>query len=560
MNLTKYALYTALAVVTYLLLLQWQEDYPDSVEQAGTERLAETPESLPVLSATPSTQDSAGAELPRLPGAVEAVAAVEEAERKVVSVLTDTLELQIDTEGGDIVFLALPQYLKTLEEGADPFTLLSSASNREYTAPSGLIGPNGIDSDGRAQYSVTADQFRLDNGAETLQVDLTTRTEAGVEITKRFGFTRDSYVIDVSYLINNQSQQAFTANPFGQIRRDVFDDPSDAGGFGRTYLGFVSTTTEDPYYEVEFDDIDDDGASTQQTVGGWMAFSQHYFISAWIPDDQASNNFITRKNQAGQYFGEFTSQAVNVAPGQSSRIDSRFYAGPKDQYKLAEISDNLDLTIDYSFLWFLAAPIYWLLTRINSVISNYGFSIILLTVTVKALFYKLSETQYRSMAGMRRVMPKMQQLKESYGDDRMKMQQATMELYKKEKINPFGGCLPMLVQMPVFIALYWVLLESVELRHAPFMLWLTDLSVRDPYFILPLLMGGTMYLQTSLSPAPADPMQAKVMKLMPIMMTGIFLWFPAGLVLYWFTNAALGIAQQWYITRKIEAQYEAKKA
>ena len=560
MNLTKYALYTALALVTYLLLLQWQEDYPDSVEQAGTERLAETPESLPVLSATPSTQDSAGAELPRLPGAVEAVTAVEEAERKVVSVFTDTLELQIDTEGGDIVFLALPQYLKTLEEGADPFTLLSSESNREYTAPSGLIGPNGIDSDGRAQYSVTADQFRLDDGAETLQVDLTTRTEAGVQITKRFGFTRDSYVIDVSYLINNQSQQAFTANPFGQIRRDGFDDPSDAGGFGRTYLGFVSTTTEDPYYEVEFDDIDDDGASTQQTVGGWMAFSQHYFISAWIPDEQASNNFTTRKNQAGQYFGEFTSQAVNVAPGQSARIDSRFYAGPKDQYKLAEISDNLDLTIDYSFLWFLAAPIYWLLTRINSVIANYGFSIILLTVTVKALFYKLSETQYRSMAGMRRVMPKMQQLKESYGDDRMKMQQATMELYKKEKINPFGGCLPMLVQMPVFIALYWVLLESVELRHAPFMLWLTDLSVRDPYFILPLLMGGTMYLQTSLSPAPADPMQAKVMKLMPIMMTGIFLWFPAGLVLYWFTNAALGIAQQWYITRKIEAQYEAKKA
>jgi len=244
----------------------------------------------------------------------------------------------------------------------------------------------------------------------------------------------------------------------------------------------------------------------------------------------------------------------------TATYSTRFYAGPKDQYKLAEISENLDLTIDYSFLWFLAAPIYWLLTQINQFIGNYGFSIILLTVSVKALFYKLSETQYRSMAGMRRVMPKMQKLKENYGDDRVKMQQATMELYKKEKINPFGGCLPMLVQMPVFIALYWVLLESVELRHAPFMLWLTDLSVKDPYFILPLLMGGTMFLQTSLSPAPADPMQAKVMKLMPIMMTGIFLWFPAGLVLYWFTNAALGILQQWYITRKIEAQYEAKKS
>jgi len=228
--------------------------------------------------------------------------------------------------------------------------------------------------------------------------------------------------------------------------------------------------------------------------------------------------------------------------------------------RLEEISPNLGLTIDYGFLWFLAAPIYWVLTHIDSLIGNYGFSIILLTVSVKALLYKLSETQYRSMAGMRRLMPKMQQLKESYGDDKMKLQKATMELYKKEKINPFGGCLPMLVQMPVFIALYWVLLESVELRHAPFIFWLNDLSVRDPFFILPLMMGATMYLQTSLSPAPADPMQAKVMKFMPIMMTGLFLMFPAGLVLYWFTNGALGILQQWYITRKIEAAYEAKKA
>lgn len=565
MNLTKYALYTALALVTYLLLLQWQEDYPDSVQQASTERLSDTAASVPTLAApsTPSAtqaNDTAATEVPALPSTQaprERSAAVE---RKIVSVVTDTLELEIDTAGGDIVYLALPQYLKTLTEGADPFTLLSSAEDRQYTAPSGLIGPDGIDSEGRAQYAVNAEQFTLEDGEQSLQVDLTTVTENGVRITKRFGFTAGSYVVDVSYLIDNQSSETFTANPFGQIRRDGFDDPSDAGGFGRTYLGFVSTTTDDPYYEVEFDDIDDDGATTQQTLGGWIAFSQHYFISAWIPATTATNNFTTRKNLSGQYFGEFTSQAVAVAPGQSARVDSRFYAGPKDQYRLAEISDNLDLTIDYSFLWFLAAPIYWLLTRINSVVANYGFSIILLTITVKALFYKLSETQYRSMAGMRRVMPKMQKLKESYGDDRMKMQQATMELYKKEKINPFGGCLPMLVQMPVFIALYWVLLESVELRHAPFMLWLTDLSVRDPYFILPLLMGGTMYLQTSLSPAPADPMQAKVMKLMPIMMTGIFLWFPAGLVLYWFTNAALGIAQQWYITRKIEAQYEAKNA
>lgn len=565
MNLTRFALYSALALVTYLMLLQWQEDYPQVIEQSGSELpVVQASQELPSLAvAAEPAADSAAAtdtDLPSLPGASAAVAQPVEPTASIIRVTTDTLELQIDTLGGDIVYLALPQYLKALEEEAEPFVILSSASERLYTAPSGLIGPDGIDADGRALYTSTQTEYSLADSEQQLIVDLSAATDQGVKITKRFSFARDSYVVDVSYLIQNDSDAEFRANAFGQIKRGGFDDPSNAGGFGRTYLGFVSTAEDDPYYEVEFEDIDDDGAATQRTLGGWIAFSQHYFISAWIPSDSAQNSFTTRKNTAGQYFGEFTSEATVVAPGQSERIDTRFYAGPKDQYKLAEISENLDLTIDYSFLWFLAAPIYWLLTRINLVISNYGFSIILLTVSVKALFYKLSETQYRSMAGMRRVMPKMQQLKESYGDDRMKMQQATMELYKKEKINPFGGCLPMLVQMPVFIALYWVLLESVELRHAPFVLWLTDLSVRDPYFILPLLMGGTMYLQTSLSPAPADPMQARVMKLMPIMMTGIFLWFPAGLVLYWFTNAALGIAQQWYITRKIEAQYEAKKA
>ena len=304
----------------------------------------------------------------------------------------------------------------------------------------------------------------------------------------------------------------------------------------------------------------DDGTEAFDTQGGWIGFSQHYFISAWIPEPSQTNRYTTRKNDVGQYFGEFTGSAITVAPGESAEYHMGFYAGPKDQYVLAEISPNLDLTIDYGFLWFLAAPIYWLLRQIDSFINNYGFSIIALTLVVKALFYKLTETQYRSMARMRSVMPKIESLKETYGDDRMKLQQATMELYKKEKINPFGGCLPMLVQMPVFIALYWVLLESVELRHAAFGFWLQDLSVRDPYFVLPLLMAATMYLQTSLSPTPADPIQARVMKIMPVMMGVLFLWFPAGLVLYWLTNGLLGILQQWYITRKLEAAHEGKKA
>ena len=555
MDLTRFSLYSALAIVTYLMLLAWQEDYPptiggaDSVvvltpdSAADADRPVDLPSSLPATA--PSTADTTtNGNLPSI------------ATGETVRVATDTLELSISLDGGDITSLALPQFLKQLEVPSDPFDLLQTQTGRSYVAQSGLIGPNGIDSGGRASYRSRLSSYVMQETDEQLTVDLVSETDK-VSVTKRYRFTRGSYLIEVSFLISNQSTDRLQANAFGQIKRDVFDDPSAVGGFGRTYLGFVTTSEDDPYIRIDFDEVDD-GTEAFDTQGGWIGFSQHYFISAWIPEASQINRYTTRKNDVGQYFGEFTGSAIVVAPGESAEYRMGFYAGPKDQYVLAEISPNLDLTIDYGFLWFLAAPIYWLLRQIDSFINNYGLSIIALTLVVKALFYKLTETQYRSMAGMRRVMPKMESLKETYGDDRMKLQQATMELYKKEKINPFGGCLPMLVQMPVFIALYWVLLESVELRHAAFGLWLQDLSVRDPYFILPLLMAATMYLQTSLSPTPADPIQARVMKIMPVMMGVLFLWFPAGLVLYWLTNGLLGILQQWYITRKLEAAHDGK--
>ena len=553
MDFTRFSLYSALAIVTYLMLLAWQQDYPPNIEDtepsvvltpdstADTDRPIDLPSSLPV--AQPSTTSTGTSEIPP-----------EIALGETIRVATDTLELSISLDGGDITSLALPQFLKRLEVPSDPFDLLQTQPGRSYVAQSGLIGRDGIDSGGRATYRSRRSSYIMQETDEQLTVELISEA-GGVSVTKRYRFTRGSYLIEVSFLISNQSADLFQANVFGQIKRDVFDDPSAVGGFGRTYLGFVTTSEDDPYIRIDFDEVDD-GTETFDTQGGWIGFSQHYFISAWIPNSNQTNRYTTRKNDIGQYFGEFTGTAIVVAPGDSAEYNMGFYAGPKDQYALAEISPNLDLTIDYGFLWFLAAPIYWLLRQIDSFINNYGFSIIALTLVVKALFYKLSETQYRSMAGMRRVMPKMESLKETYGDDRMKLQQATMELYKKEKINPFGGCLPMLVQMPVFIALYWVLLESVELRHAAFGLWLQDLSVRDPYFILPLLMAATMYLQTSLSPTPADPIQAKVMKIMPVMMGVLFLWFPAGLVLYWLTNGLLGILQQWYITRKLDAAHD----
>ena len=556
MDFTRFSLYSALAIVTYLMLLAWQEDYPPTIEGADSvvvlppdtaadaDRLVDLPSSLPATA--PSTADTTSGNLPSI------------ATGQTVRVVTDTLELSISLDGGDITSLALPQFLKQLDVPSDPFDLLQTQPGRSYVAQSGLIGPDGIDSGGRASYRSRLSSYVMQETDEQLTVDLVSETDE-VTVTKRYRFTRGSYLIEVSFLISNQSTNRFQANAFGQIKRDIFDDPSAVGGFGRTYLGFVTTSEDDPYIRIDFDEVDD-GTEAFDTPGGWVGFSQHYFISAWIPEARQTNRYTTRKNDVGQYFGEFTGSAIIVAPGETAEYRMGFYAGPKDQYVLAEISPNLDLTIDYGFLWFLAAPIYWLLRQIDSFINNYGFSIIALTLVVKALFYKLTETQYRSMAGMRRVMPKMESLKETYGDDRMKLQQATMELYKKEKINPFGGCLPMLVQMPVFIALYWVLLESVELRHAAFGLWLQDLSVRDPYFILPLLMAATMYLQTSLSPTPADPIQARVMKIMPVMMGVLFLWFPAGLVLYWLTNGLLGILQQWYITRKLEAAHDGKKA
>ena len=558
MDITRFSLYGALAIVTYLMLLAWQEDYPPVIDSiTNTEANSAVDYDLPETPSVqaPDTQINSAPTTAAV--STPSINTTQSDAAGSISIITDTLKLNVELKGGDITSLALPQYLKQLNVRDDPFELLEQNFTRSYVAQSGLIGRDGIDNSNRALYSSSQTFYELAEGKNQLNVDLVTRTESGIEIIKRLSFERGSYLIDVSFIVTNTSESAFQANAFGQIKRDGFDDPSSAGGFGRTYLGFVTTSADDPYIRIDFDDIDD-ASLTTDVVGGWIGFSQHYFISVWIPPVYDTNRFTTRKNDNTQYFGEFTGSAFSVPAGSTGQYDMQFYAGPKEQYELAEIAPNLELTIDYGFLFFLAAPIYWLLTQIDSVIGNYGFSIIALTFVVKALFYKLSETQYRSMAGMRRLMPKMQQLKESYGDDRMKLQQATMELYKKEKINPFGGCLPMLVQMPVFISLYWVLMESVELRHAPFMLWLQDLSVRDPYFILPLLMAGSMYLQTSLSPTPADPMQAKVMKLMPVMMGVLFLWFPAGLVLYWLTNGVLSIAQQWYITQKIEASYAAK--
>ncbi|MBU2098053.1 MAG: membrane protein insertase YidC [Gammaproteobacteria bacterium] len=559
MDYIKYAILAGLAVVSYMLLLAWQADYPPVAPAPATEQ-ASVIEPLGDLPAAVSNAP-ASADIPVVNTPVAALPATSSSDdSRLVTVRTDVLNVTIDRAGGDIVFVSLPEHATRLETPDDHFVLLENTGSRTYVAQSGLIGRNGIDGAQRALYSASATEFQLADGQNQLQVDLTYTDSQGVEIVKRFSFQRGDYLINISYNINNTTDAPWSANLFGQIKRNNYADPTQTSGFGMaSFLGFSTTSNEDNYIKIPFGDIDA-SVPSHDLDGGWVALSQHYFISVFVPPAETRNSFSFRRNNLNEYIGGFTTPEFTVPGNSSFSQDMGFYAGPKDQYRLAEIAPWLDRTIDYGWLWFVASPIYWLLTQINNFVGNYGWSILLLTVLVKGVFFKLSATSYRSMANMRRVMPKMNQLKERYGDDKMKLQKATMELYKKEKINPFGGCLPMLVQMPVFIALYWVLLESVELRHAPWLLWINDLSVMDPYFVLPLLMGVSMYVQFMLNPTPQDPMQAKIMKFMPIVMTVFFLWFPAGLVLYWLANSVLGIAQQWYITRNIEAEYAAKEA
>ncbi|MEO1080832.1 MAG: membrane protein insertase YidC [Pseudomonadota bacterium] len=472
----------------------------------------------------------------------------------IVQVYTDTLQLAIDLNGGDIVEVALPKFLAEIDNPDLPFVLLENNASRAYVAQSGLIGRDGIDSNGRARYQSSAARYDLGND-DQLSVDLVYSGEADVAVTKRFTFTRDSYLVDVSYEITNQGSERWQGNLFGQLKRDSSPAPeSDNGGMGmQPFLGAATTTPDDRFKKFDFDDIRKE-PYREQHEGGWIAMIQHYFLSAWIPRADASHSYSTRFTQSGFNIAGFTSPAVQVDPGQTIEVSASFYAGPKDQYSLKEISPFLDLSVDYGWLWWIAQPLFWLLTKIHTLVGNWGAAIILLTIFIKGVFFKLSATSYRSMANMRRVQPKLQDIREQYADDKQKQSQAMMDLYRKEKINPMGGCLPILVQMPVFIALYWVLMESVELRHAPFMLWIDDLSVMDPFFVLPLLMGASMWFMQKLNPPPPDPMQAKIMQWLPIVFTFFFLWFPAGLVLYWVVNNVLSMAQQYVITRQIERE------
>lgn len=563
----RYALLAGLLVVAYLLVMAWNEDYGSASRQsdpaaATADPLIDdtpvgAPEATPDRAASPADDE----EVPDITaGDVPEPVADPFDEPEVatgnglVRVRTNTMNVWIDRRGGDLVKITLPQHPVSRDRPDVPLTLLDRTPGFLYLAQSGLAGPDGVDAQvpGRPMYRADATDFEMADDQTELVVPLRFRTDEGVDVEKRFVFTRDDYNIRVEYELTNPLERTLRAALYGQIRRTGGEPPdySPPGMGMRPYIGAAFTTHDSRYEKVTFSDLRDGWEA--RVTDGWMAMLQHYFLTAWIPDTSAEHIYRGRQRQDGTYLVEFIGPMFQVAPGASETVSASFYAGPKNQSRLAELADNLNLTVDYGFLWWISVPLFRVLDWLHSLVGNWGVSIILLTVLVKLLLYPLSAAAYRSMANMRRVAPEMKRLQERYSDDRQKLSQEMMALYKKEKINPLGGCLPLLLQMPVFLALYWVLYESVELRHAPFMLWIQDLSAIDPYFVLPLLMGATMFIQMQLNPAPPDPMQARIMKLMPILFTVLFLFFPAGLVLYWLVNNILSIAQQWYITRQIE--------
>ena len=526
-----------LLFVSFLLWQQWQTD--------------KAPKPVATQSSVVASTDT-GAHSADVPEADAGVPAAVAASKDLITVKTDQLDIKISPVGGDIVYAALVAHKLELDTD-QPFVLLEQSKEFTYIAQSGLIGRDGIDSSakGRAHFSAQATSYTLADGQDSLEVPLTYVADNGVTYTKVFVFNRGMFDVKVDYKITNTSDKALQVQMYGQIKQTI--KPSESSMMMPTYRGAAFSTQDVRYEKYKFEDMTK-GNLNQPTLGGWAAMLQHYFVSAWIPPANDANTIFSSVSAGGLANIGFRGAIYDIAPGASQELSSQFYVGPKDQAALSAISETLNLVVDYGFLWWLAIPIHWLLLFYQSFVGNWGLAIILITLTVRGGLYPLTKKQYTSMAKMRNLQPKLADLKEKFGDDRQKMGQAMMELYKKEKVNPMGGCLPILLQMPIFIALYWVLLESFELRHAPFMLWIHDLSVQDPYYILPLLMGVSMFIMQKMQPmAPTmDPMQVKMMQWMPVVFTVFFLWFPSGLVLYWLVGNIVAIIQQKIIYAGLE--------
>jgi len=529
-----------------LLLLweAWQKETRPPMPAAATSLGA-----VPAPSAPAATAARTGV------AAVLAAAAPESKPHQRLRLQTDTMVAEIDTLGGDLVYLELPRHKDTLDQKKN-FVLLGP--EHRYAAQSGLVGaglPNH-----KTLFAATQNEFILSPGQDRLEARLEATSPEGVKVAKIFTLHRSSYRIEIAEEITNRTAAPLATHAYFQLTRDA-KSPAGDPHMVQTYTGAAVYTAQDKFQKVAFSDIDKGKASYPKTPdNGWIAIVQHYFVAALLPQDKTPREIYMRKLADDLYAVGVIVPVGPVAPGATARVEVPLYAGPQDQDALKELAPGLDLVVDYGWLTVIAAPLFWVLKFFHGWLGNWGLAIILLTVVIKLIFFPLSAASYRSMAKMKLVTPRLTRLREQYGDDRVKMNQAMMDLYKTEKINPLGGCLPILVQIPVFISLYWVLLASVELRHAPFYLWIYDLSAEDPFYVLPTLMMLSMIIQTKMNPTPPDPVQAKVMMIMPFAFGVMFYFFPSGLVLYWFINNILSILQQWQITRMIGGQKAAASA
>ncbi len=550
MDNSRLFLFAALVFVGMLMWQQWQADYAPrpvtsselTTPSTGTDQQTDT-----ITDDLPDQADVVSGSASSVTDGPPATAATQQ----LVRIDTDVLQALVDTRGGVLRSLKLKKYPTSLERPNDWLELVHSDTDSAHILQSGLRNKEERAPTHHSFYQAEQLEYEMAAGQDELSVPLRW-SQDGIEVTKTYHFKRGNYLIDVNHRVDNRSDQDWLGSEYRQIQRTR---PLETSRLLYTYTGSVYYNEETKYEKVDFDDMEDSQVKLEST-GGWIAMIQHYFLSAWIPG-QADQNLIytianTKRNPSTYTIG-LRSQNLLVPAGAGGEFSSQMFIGPKIVSRLEEISPGLELTVDYGVLTFLSKPLYWLLSWYHGFVGNWGVAIILLTLTVKAVFYKLSETSYRSMAKMRKVSPRLKTLKERYGDDRQKMNQAMMELYKTEKINPMGGCLPIMVQIPVFIALYWALLESVDLRQAPFIFWIKDLSVMDPFFVLPIVMGISMVIQQRLNPPPPDPIQAKIMMALPFVFTVFFAFFPSGLVLYWVVNNTLSIAQQWVITKRIEA-------
>ena len=543
-------LIVGMCVVLFLMWQQWRIDYgPAPVEEPSAVR--DTGGDTPAAAPSPTVDDVGMPEIPADAIADEAVPSESEtgqpASRQLVKVRTNVLGVEIDLAGGNVHRLELLHYPVSVESPDSPFALLGETEPDVFLAQTGLLSAMDAPNH-RAAFRSRKHEYVLGDDDE-LQVRLEWQDSGPLEVTKVYTFRYDSYLMDVSYEVRNTGGEPWTGRLYGQfLRAEV---PPEGGLFRTyTYTGGVISGPEKPYEKIEFSDMAKQPLE-RETLGGWVAMIQHYFAGAWIPDQDATNRFYSLEPDGNRYVLGLMTPGIRVRAGESGVLHLGLYTGPKIQSRMKAAAPNLQRAVDYGWLWLIAQPLFWLLDWIHGIVGNWGWSILILTLLVKLAFFHLSAASYKSMARMRKVQPRITAIRDRYGSDKAQVNQRMMELYREEKINPLGGCLPIVVQIPVFIALYWVLLESVELRQASFIFWLDDLSVYDPYFVLPLMMGVTMFIQQKLNPSPPDPLQARIMMALPFVFTFLFLFFPSGLVLYWFINNVLSILQQWVITRKI---------